>query len=196
MCTFGAPRPLLLSLAALSIVLAACGASNFDRADAISALQSSGATNPQATCIADTLIEMGELGSADPRAVASDQDRENLSVAHERCVATEVLPEFDVEVTDLDAEPPSSALGEPVVSGGGFEEVEAEATAEVETLTSSPEELREDAINKLVGLGRSESNATCVVDNLLAQGATDIVTSVDLGLGLDIREASAFAACP
>ena len=177
-------------------LLAGCGASNFNRSDAISSLQAAGATSAEATCIADTLIQRESLDSADPRSAESAQDRLNLLSANEHCVSTEVLPTVDSGVEPSVDEAASPDVVELATSTGGLEQVEAEATAAVaELLTSTPAELRSGAIARLISLGNSEAVATCVVDNLIAQDAVEVISSDDLGLSLDIREASAIAAC-
>lgn len=186
----------LWCIAILAIALTACGASNFDRADAISTLQTAGATTSQATCIADTLITRDQLDAADPRSATSPEEVDSLSAAKNFCVTTEVLPTYEVEV-ELNADEAAIAALSEGAASDDYEEIEtraAEAVAQI--LAGDPEVLRQKAINRLIVLGRNEENATCVVDYLVAQQATDILISADLGLGLDIREASAFAACP
>lgn len=173
----------------MSIVASACGAANFDRADAVTSLQSAGASAPEATCIADRLLAADQLEAADPRASVSDEAREILLLANQECVSVEVLPELEL-VTETTI--PSAAASRP----GGAEDDSDATPTEVDLNDPALLELqRQSAISQLMNFGRSNSNATCIVNQLIAAEAAYVLDSDQFGLGLDPAEAAAFAAC-
>ena len=179
---------MLAIIALASIVASACGAANFDRADAITSLQTSGASAPEATCIADRLLASGQLDAADPRASESPENREALVLANQECLTVEVLPELEL-VTETTI--PSAASNRP----GGEED---EETSPVPLDPNDPALLelqRQSAISQLMSFGRSTANATCIVDQLIAAEAAHVLDGEQFGLGLDPAEAAAFAAC-
>ena len=182
-------------VAVAMLAFSSCGASNFGRADAITSLQTSGATLPQATCIAGTLLAMDQLEAADPRTGTTDSDQEALSSANERCVSTEVLPAFEVEVDDVQSTLPNPEVAPPPAR---LNELQLDEEGDFFEAAISSEELEAQgaaAVEMLMSLGRTETNAECVIDHLLELEAIELLTSPELGLGLDPREASALAVC-
>lgn len=176
--------PFLIGLVA--IVLSACGVANFDRADAITSLQASGATLAEATCIADRLVEVGELDAADPRITGGADGRESLLLANQQCVTVEVLPEVELAVeTTVAANPTANRPGN---------DPQAADTADQNALESLVAR-RQSAIAQLRSFGRSMENATCIVDQLIAAEADGVFEDDQFGLGLDTAEAAAFATC-
>ena len=188
----------LSMLVVVALFAASCGgAETIGRQDAIAALQTTGASEAEATCLADTLAILGELNAADPRVERGPAEREALVAANNRCLTGEL----DVEVAGTQVtESGDSDLA--IVSSASRRSTEAlEALEDEEELAgssqpdSSEAELRDAAIETLVRLGRSVDNATCVVDHIIGIGESAVVQDSNFGLGLDPFEAGAFAAC-
>ena len=196
---FAGLRVRLCVLVVASVCIAACGgAGTLGRDDAIVALQTTGASVAEATCLADTLLILGELDAADPQNERGHQEREALVAATNRCLTGEPDSDVDVEVAGTQfVDPEDSELG--VVSSanrrsnGAFEEEDGAASAGQASLGEA--EIRVDAIETLVSLGRSMDNATCVVDHIVQSGGLAVAGGANFGLGLDPLEAAAFAAC-
>ena len=186
---------LIAALAAIAIGATACGgAEPIDRTSAIIALETTGATTAEATCIADTLVLLDELDAADPRIERGDVERDALVNARNRCI----IPEAEIEVAGQQVEAASESgftVERPIEQGSEFEAVESELDAALEA-AGPLSELRTEAIANLVRLGRSLDNATCVVDHIISAEADHVVLVADtFGLGLEPIEASAFVAC-
>ncbi len=179
----------------LALVATACGAAgSLDRADAIAALETTGVTTAEATCMADSLLLLDELDAADPRIERGESERDALVSARNRCVGG--AP--DIEVAGVQQESVTDSgftVERPTVQGSELEEFEIERDESLEAV-GSVSELRTDAIAHLVRVGRSLDNATCVVDHILASGDDHLVLVIDtFGLGLEPIEATAFVAC-
>lgn len=179
------------SLGALlaAVVLSSCADQHsFAREDAIVALQTTGANSAEATCMADTLDALDRLDAADPsRQDRTSQDHEALVGASGRCIGRDSAP--DVAVAGAQITKPPAVDPEPSASAvsGGVDFTEG----------SSPDrgERRQWAIERLELLGRSNRDATCIVDQLIDVYADDVFTSPNFGVGLDPFEAHAFAVC-
>jgi len=171
-------------LCALTLTFVGCsGAEQISREDAVAALETTGVTEAEATCMADTLITLDRLDAADPRRERSDATREAFLAATTRCVAVEVLPEVQVtspvavDEWGEEAEIPSAHAG----IGGSSEPVDDEAL--------------QAAVDYLVSVGRSPENAQCIVGHLVLADAQYVLGSPNFGLGLDPFEADAMAMC-
>ena len=169
-------------------VVAACGASNFDRVDAITSFQTSGASAAEATCMADTLIGLGDIDAADPRVALSDESRENLAISTSRCITVDVLGENEIAPRESAPAPTSNLPSTPFDIGGQGQAANTVAPEDMDRV-------REEAIASLRGFGRSLRNATCVVDQLITIEAEYLLSDPAFGLGLDPVEASAMAFC-
>ena len=183
-------------LVALALLATSCG-QDFGRDDAIVALQNAGASAVEATCIADTLAVLDGLDAARPGVPLSDEGRADLVRARDRC-ATEVpvgttgaagqresAPAIDVAGITVDRssgaladfpDPPSAAIDS--YGGGSVQDASVD-----------------DAVMRLVALGRTEAWAICVVEQLALLNAEWLLDSPTLGLGATPEEASAFVLC-
>lgn len=174
------------------VIASACGADDFDRESAIVALESTEATPAEANCIVDSLIALDELGAADPRTARGPDERAALVSARNRCIGQ--APQTEVAGVQERGDDESELT---IERAGEDENIEFEQTAIDDMLESagSTEELRDEAINRLMTLGRSTANASCIVDHILATDELGVLVSPDFGLGLQAIEAAAFAAC-
>jgi hypothetical protein len=165
------------------LALSACSGNAFVRSDAIAGLATTGLSEVESTCVADTLVALGELTAADPRHRRGDAEREVLVTATNRCVAPEPIvsssPSPSQERVAEDDDPEGTVLDESRLSTTGEDQVER----------------RSLAIAHLELAGRSGENARCVVDRLIATEAEAVFADPAFGLGLDPLEADAFAAC-
>jgi len=176
-----------------ALILAGCSGGGFDRADAIVAIQTTGVTEAEATCIADSLASLQILDAADPREPRTDERREAFVSATTRCVTPEVLGQSEWAVTqagqlpDIQASAASNRpeVQAPTAGPGGSSQSEVAESAE----------LAADAVGVLVGQGRAFENAQCIVDQLVATGGEYVFLDQNFGLGLDPLEANAIAAC-
>ncbi len=172
----------------LGVVLMLVGcADEFARADAVVALQSTGVTEVEAICMADTLSILDELDAADPRQERDDARREALVKAQTRCVTLEPagVPTVSASASAsaaVVAPDPESLAMDPDLAVVAPSEEEIEAA-------------KARAVSTLVGVGRSEANAKCVIDHVLQVDADYLLDDPEFGLGLDPFEADAFAAC-
>lgn len=173
----------------LGLVAAGCAVEDISREDAIAALTTTGISEVEAICVADSLIVLGELDAVDPGTVRGEPERAALVTATSRCVLAE--PSIEVAGTQLVDE--STAFSAPRARDNLTEE-ELGAQDEVVAL-GGPEAVREKAISTLVLFGRSVRNATCVVDRIVSSEATHVLIEPEFGSGLDPFEADAFAAC-
>lgn len=138
--------------------------------------------------MADQLLAQDQLAAADPRVAASTESRESLLLANQACVTTEVLPELELA--------PETSIPTAAQSRPGGNDDEETAPPEIELDDPALLELqRQSAISQLMSFGRSNANASCVVDQLIASEASYVLESERLGLGLDPAEAAALAAC-
>jgi len=178
-----------------SLAVAACGgADTLDRVEAIAALETTGVTTAEATCVADSLAILGELDAADPRIDRGPSERDALVTAMNRCVGSQ--PETEVAGLQLEIEPAASSSLDAFAIENVTNGEEPETESELSAITAEDEsEIRDGAIETLVGLGRSTDNASCIVDRIIAAGAPVVVVAVEFGLGLHPLEADAFAAC-
>lgn len=173
------------------MVLTACAGEAFGRDDAIASLQTTGVSEVEATCMADTLIAVGQVNAADPRQERGDDQRAAFLAATERCVQVEVLSA-------------TAAASQPTAEGLTVEQFVDE---EEEILANPPQEgisgelavddqtLADRGYQTLTRFGRSEANARCIIDHLVLVEAVFIVDDPQFGLGLDAFEADAMAAC-
>ena len=179
----------------VALVATACGgAESLDRADAIVALESTGVTTAEATCMADSLLLLDELDAVDPRIERGESERDALVGARNRCVGG--APNIEVAGVQQESATESGFTVErSTPQGSELEEFEIEQDDSLE-LAGSRTQLRTDAIAQLVRVGRSLDNATCVVDHILAAEDDHLVLVVEtFGLGLEPIEAPAFVAC-
>ncbi len=181
---------LLAGALGLALLLAGC-ADEFARADAVTALQTTGVSEVEAICMADTLALLDALDAANPQAERDDVRREALVKAQTRCVTLDAgesavtggSASATAAVTIVDPEPsPAGVAGNPDLAVVAPTEEEFEAA-------------KDRAVATLVGVGRSELNARCVVDHVLQVDADYLLDDPEFGLGLDPFEAAAFAAC-
>lgn len=191
-------------IAAAALVLSACGSNTIGRDEAIGVLQTTGISEAEATCVADSLLVLDALDAADPRRELTDQGRTALVNATSRCVGAGADPVAEVAGA---LEFRSGAAPNPAALAASVNE-EFESNLEVEglseeelaelglTLTEQDVvELRELAVAKLVSFGRSEESARCIIDRLRDAGADFVLAEDSFGLGLSPFEAEAFAAC-
>ncbi len=174
-----------------SVVLAGC-ASDFSRGDAIVALQTTGVSEAEATCMADSLTALEQLDAANPAEPRTDERRSAFVAASTRCIKTEVLTS-------------SLGTGDDGSVGASLATVQGviEASTSIETGTASEpgtsdgkgEADASAAIAELQRQGRTEANATCIVEFLTGAQATHLFLDPNFGLGLDALEANAIAAC-
>ena len=180
----------MISLAVLALIVAACGqGAAINRADAITALSTTGLTPVEATCVADALNLVGELDAADPRIERGAAERDALVSATNFCVGNE--PDTQVAGTQLDVDGGSTSFERAETD----EEFALNASADGGVQLTDPEEIRLAGIEALVALGRGTVNATCVVDHILLSNAEVVLSDPNFGLGLHPIEADAFAAC-
>jgi len=169
-----------VALAAV-LLLGACAPDTFDRSQAIVALETTGVSQAEATCMADTLSAIDLLDAADPRRTRTADDQAGLVQAASRCIRTEVLPETvaqeAVDVADAAADAFRNSLPGPA------------APPEVMP------DIRQAAIEKLKLFGRSTENATCIVDRMVLVGVESIFEDPSFGMGFYTFEADAFASC-
>ncbi len=165
------------------LALSACSGNDFVRGDAIAALATMGLSDAESTCVADTLVALGELTAADPRHRRDGDERDALVAATDRCVAPEPIvsssPSRSQERVAEDDDPEGTVLTGSRLSTTGEDQVER----------------RSLAIAHLELAGRSEENARCIVDWLIATEVDVVFADPAFGLGLDPFEADAFAAC-
>jgi len=174
------------SLLPLLFVLVGC-ADDFGRDDAVAALQTTGASEVEAVCMADTLTLVDALDAADPRRQRTDGDRQALVAAANRCAS---LNDDDPLATESFTVDRSDSEEEPFPAG----EMRSEVAAAVLTEASTAD-LRADSIDVLVRAGRSPVRAACVVDRLLEAGGEVVLSDPRFGAGRDPLEAAAFAGC-
>ena len=186
----------LVAAVAVCLVLGACG-SALDRDDAVAALLDAGATSTEASCMADSLLVLDELDLADAQVVLSERDKAILLDTKDRCqgsigvtqsgVSTEVLSGSDASRV----EPGGGAA----FMGDDDDEEFTGAGSDAEDAGDSAEAAIARGTEVLKILGRSDRFATCVVDELVAIDAIDVMLSDDFGSGLSPLEANAYAAC-
>ena len=184
-----------LWVGALAVLISACAGSSFDREDAIAALETTGATEPEATCVADTLLLVDALDAADPRQTRDAADREALVTAMGRCVDQTIETEVAgaVESPGLEAElfdPEGLDISEDLLASEGLDPFSGQPLD-----PDQLESLREEGVAILTALGRSPLNAGCIVDNLIDSDASFVILTREFGLGLDPLEANAIASC-
>lgn len=173
------------------VVLSSC-ANDLSRADAITALQTTGVTEAEATCMADSLAALDQLDAADPREPRTEVRREAFVTASSRCVTTEVL------ASTLESEPGAvvvSASVEPDAGNTPHVEIGSGGQAVVAGPGGADIDIEADAIAELQRQGRSEQNATCIVEFLIGAQASHLFAESTFGLGSDPLEANAIAAC-
>ncbi len=180
-------RRLLSAFFAIVVLSSCAGSDDFAREDAINALETTGASEAEATCMADTLDVLGRVEAADPRRDRTSQDHEALVSASGRCIGTGSVPDVEVAGTQI-VNPPASDP-EPSASGvsGGSEYSEPTG--------SDAGARRQRAISRLESFGRTVEDATCIVDQLIEVYADDVFDSPNFGVGLDPFEAHAFVVC-
>ncbi len=176
-------RTIWALLAALA--LAACSGEEFSRSEAIVALSTTGLTEVESTCVADALVALGQLRAADPRQHRGEPQRDALVLATGYCVGQETA----VVAGQTRADRSDDFGDEEDPEGTPLADVGAPPIGE------DPVELRRRAIAQLQLAGRSDENARCVVDQLIASEAEAIFADPAFGLGLDPLEADAFAVC-
>ena len=163
--------------------LAACGGDEFGRAEAIASLTATGLSSAEFTCVADSLAAGGELSAADPNQSRGELERDALVAAMSHCVTPETAEareEASIRVQrQVDEDPEGTPIDGPASANRGEEALV----------------YRAEAIAHLGLAGRSTENARCIVDQLIAANADDVLIDPAFGLGLDPREANAFATC-
>lgn len=167
------------------LALTACSGGEFGRSEAIVALSTTGLTEVESTCVADALVALGQLRAADPRQQRGEPQRDALVSATGYCVGqdTAVLARQTRSDESIDLGDDEDPEGTPLADVGAL------------PIDDDPVERRRRAIAQLQLAGRSEENARCVVDQLIASEAEAIFADPAFGLGLDPLEADAFAAC-
>ncbi len=167
------------------LALTACSGDEFGRSEAIVALSTTGLTEVESTCVADALAALGQLRAADPRQQRGEPQRDALVSATGYCVGldTAVLAGQSRSDESIDFADDEDPEGTPLADVGAV------------PVDDDPAELRRRAIAQLKLAGRSDENARCVVDQLIASEADAIFVDPAFGLGLDPLEADAFAAC-
>lgn len=180
-------RPVWLWIGVVLIAITACGTTGFDRADAVSALQTTGVTEAEATCMADSLLALDLLHAADPRLSRTSIEQDALVSSAARCVSREaeaVHPDtMAAEVHGATESVASAQQGDRDVLIG------------VQSAEPDVDQIRTSAIEHLGIFGMSQEKAACVVDRLLDADAAYLLEDPDFGRGLDSIEASAFASC-
>ena len=177
----------------VALVASACaGTDAFDRTAAISALESTGVSSAEATCIADSLVALDELDAADPRIERGPEERDAFVSARNRCVGQ--TPEIEVAGAQVGVTSEAGLAIERSNTNAEIEEDELFSGQALDT-AGSTEEIRIQAIERLRELGRSDQNATCIVDHIILSGAIEPLVAPELGLGLVPIEATAFVAC-
>ena len=181
------------------LLVAACSQGDtLDRSIAIEALQTTGVNEAEATCLADTLIQLDELDAADPRMERGLAEREAFIAARTRCVTA--APDTEVAGAQLtNQQNPPGLEAQSGVFGAlqtdSEERVLSNELRDDQQMDGSFEGLRSTAILALERFGRSSENATCVVNHIVGSGGVDIVEAPSFGLGLNTVEAVAFAEC-
>lgn len=186
---------LLAATVMMMLFVTACASTEISRDDAIAALQTAGPTEVEATCMADTLLAIGQLDAADPRLERNVERSEAFLAARERCVSVEVLgategaTSFAVESVGVnEGEEEESYLAEFTNAGSGV-------GSEGGEVAPGPDAQRTAAVVALERLGHSPERASCIVDQLVALEAWYLFTDPNFGIGLDALEANAMAAC-
>ena len=176
---------------ATALVVAACsGGGNLSRTNAVDALESTGVSRAEATCMADTLLALGNIDAADPRRDRSTADQEALVSAMSRCVSHDGAPTVVVAGRQVTVEPDDNHIS----TQNDFDVGPAGQTGSVDGSELAAEQ-RTVAIEQLVRLGRPLEFSVCVVDQLIDVYADDVFKDPNFGVGLDPFEANAFASC-
>ena len=174
--------------AALALLfLVGCGR-ELTRDDAVAALQRTGADGVTATCMADTLSLLDELSAADSEVPSTEASRAALVRARERCTEYSA-PDAETQATVAGVSverPAASSVGEPPPPSAAIASYGGGAVAD---------SVDDEAVRRLVALGRDEVTARCVVDHLGLLSAQYVFDSPTFGLGATPEEASAFALC-
>lgn len=171
------------------LVVAGCASGSFSRTDAIVSLQTTGVTEAEATCMADSLSALDQRDAANPRKYRGANEREALVAAARRCVTVDVLSK-SVERTLRDAQ---SDDDDP--EGTPMPQDVPTAFRTPGRLESSDDSNHAQARSRLLLAGRSEVNAQCVIDHLVDIDAEHLFADPLFGQGLDPLEADAFASC-
>ena len=169
------------------LILVGCGR-EFTRDDAVASLQRSGADGVTATCMADTLALLNELPAADGEVPSTDASRAALVRARERCTEYSA-PDAETQATVAGVtveRPTAPSVGEPPPPSAAIDSYGGGAVAD---------SVDDEAVQRLVALGRDEATARCVVDHLGLLSAQYVFDSPTFGLGATPEEASAFALC-
>lgn len=174
-----------------SAVLTGCAA-DFARDDAIVALQTTGVTEAEATCMADSLTALEQLDAANPAEPRTDERRSAFVAAKTRCVTTEVLTSSLGPADDGSAGAVLSTVEAGVEANTS---IEAAAASQPGLSDDEGAALASDAVAELQRQGRTELNSTCIVEFLTGAQATHLFLDPNFGLGLDPLEANAIAAC-
>ena len=182
----------IATCAVLSLVLSACASETFARDDAVTALQTTGVSEVEAACMADTLVALGQLDAANPQQTRGPEHQEAFLTASNRCVRVEVL-----SVTEDGAVVGSvgPAVDARVSTDDGEEGGEVQQVAESEDGEFDQDALIAAAAQQLELFGRSPERAACIVEHLASVEAWHVLANPSLGLGLDAFEADAMAAC-
>lgn len=206
---FASVRACILVIAG-TLLLAGCGA-EFTRDNAITAVQTTGVNEVEATCIADSLIALGQLDAGNPQEERTEERRDAFVLASRRCINTEVLSGGPNNSQGSEASS-EIFIAEPSAAVNGTSEYGPDAAGpnSYDLATGSGiagdigsdiqrKQRADDAVAVLVRQGRSESNAQCIVDVLgdvlVDAEAISLFSDPNFGLGLDSREANAIAAC-
>jgi len=183
-------RRVLAVLAGFAIIASSCGGGDsISRIDAITALQTTGISAAEATCVADSLVALGELDAADPREVRGTKQRDALVASTARCVGNDVETEVAGVQTEPDLAPSLATTSRRPADSPDL------GSRETTERTRDEAEVRRAAIETLERLGRKNPDASCVVDHILTAGAIFVLVEPNFGLGLSPVEADAFAAC-
>lgn len=190
-------RSIVLVVAvAVALFVGACG-SALERDDAVAALLDAGATSTEAACMADALLILDELDLADARASLSERDKDLLLDTKRRCQGSTETTRTGVSTEVLSGSEVSS-----VEPGGGASSIGDEYDDEFAAVGTEPAPAVDDheaAIARgtevLRILGRKGRFIRCVVDELVAIDAVDVMLDEDFGAGLSPLEANAYAAC-
>ncbi len=169
------------------VVLASC-ADEFVRDDAIAAVQTTGVSEAEATCIADSLIALDRLDAADPRLERTEERREAFVAATARCVSVDVLGTSIGDDRVAQREPSvvepqqHSVSAASALANNDDDDVVDDGAAEV-------------AVASLRRQGRTAANASCIVEVLVEAQADFLFADPNFGLGRNAIEANAIAAC-
>ena len=181
---------------AVGLVVGACG-SALERDDAVAALLDAGATSTEAACMADSLLILDELDLADARTSLSQRDKDVLLDTKRRCQGSAEVTRTGVSTEVLSGSEVSS-----VGPGGGTTSIGDEDDEELTEMGLEPADAvdaAEAAIARgtevLKILGRNDRFVRCVVDELVAIDAVDVMLDEDFGAGLSPLEANVYAAC-